>query len=466
MKKTKRKASMMAILFLCICLLLAGYCLIGIYYISSFAPGTFANGIYCTGKSVEVINTELKEQQTTEYLTITGAGHKEYQIQLSDISYEQDFSTGLKTLQEEQKLLTWGEGLISGQNHTIVANHSFSEEALLSEMENCGLLKDNVKEPVVEIRRQHGYVLYDGMKNAFQPDEAFELIKAGLLSGNFTVDLSSCYADEPYTKEMQDTLKLWEKVDRFQNRGITYDMGDEMYPLTPVDTMLFIARDKEGEILLDERGYIAVDEAGVQVFIDKLCGRYDTLGKPHVFEATRGETVTIEGGIYGNKLDAKAEYAYLLAAFSGENQWQKAEVHVPAYEKEAYVRGYNDIGDTYVEVDMTAQKLYFYDEGECVFETDVVTGNTGRRMGTPVGVNYVYSRQRNRTLRGATYASFVRYWMPVNGNIGIHDASWRWEFGGEIYKTNGSHGCINVPKDRAGELYDLLFLGVPVVMFY
>ena len=140
--------------------------------------------------------------------------------------------------------------------------------------------------------------------------------------------------------------------------------------------------------------------------------------------------------------------------------------HVPAYIHEGYVRGLDDIGDTYIEIDMTDQRMYYYVEGELTLETDVVTGNTGRRMGTPQGINFVYAKQRNRTLRGADYASFVKYWMPVKGNVGIHDASWRGKFGGQIYKTNGSHGCINTPSDVMSELYELAEVGTPVIMFY
>ncbi len=119
-----------------------------------------------------------------------------------------------------------------------------------------------------------------------------------------------------------------------------------------------------------------------------------------------------------------------------------------------------------LEIDMTEQKMYYYADGELVIETDVVTGNTGRRMGTPAGVNYVYNKQRNRVLRGEGYASPVKYWVPVKGAIGIHDANWRSEFGGEIYKTNGSHGCINTPTEIMSQLYDAVEIGTPVIMFY
>ncbi len=110
--------------------------------------------------------------------------------------------------------------------------------------------------------------------------------------------------------------------------------------------------------------------------------------------------------------------------------------------------------------------MYYYEDGELILDTDVVTGNTGRRMGTPQGINFVYAKERNRTLRGADYASFVKYWMPVKGNVGIHDASWRARFGGQIYKTNGSHGCINTPSDVMSQLYEMAEVGTPVIMFY
>ena len=129
--------------------------------------------------------------------------------------------------------------------------------------------------------------------------------------------------------------------------------------------------------------------------------------------------------------------------------------HIPIYEREAFCYGKNDIGDTYIEVDMTEQKMYYYEKGVLKLETEIVTGNMRRRMGTPEGVNFVYNKQKNRVLRGPGYASPVKFWMPVKGGIGIHDAGWRKEFGGDIYQTAGSHGCINTPKDKMEELYDM-----------
>ena len=115
---------------------------------------------------------------------------------------------------------------------------------------------------------------------------------------------------------------------------------------------------------------------------------------------------------------------------------------------------------------MSAQKLYYYVNGQLSMESDVVTGNLARGNGTPAKLCDVYFKQRNRTLRGPNYATFVNYWMAVSGHIGIHDATWRSKFGGEIYKTAGSHGCVNVPKSLAADLYEVVEVGTPCIMYY
>lgn len=100
--------------------------------------------------------------------------------------------------------------------------------------------------------------------------------------------------------------------------------------------------------------------------------------------------------------------------------------------------------------------MFFYKEGKLVVESDFVSGNESRGWSTPAGVYPLTYKQRNATLKGENYATPVSYWMPFNGGIGMHDAYWRSSFGGKIYKTNGSHGCINLPpavQDRLREYF-------------
>ena len=78
----------------------------------------------------------------------------------------------------------------------------------------------------------------------------------------------------------------------------------------------------------------------------------------------------------------------------------------------------------------------------------------------------MYNKQKNRVLRGPNYRTPVKFWIPVRGAIGIHDAKWRDEFGGDIYLTDGSHGCVNTPMDAVEKLYEMVEIGTPCVMYY
>ena len=242
----------------------------------------------------------------------------------------------------------------------------------------------------------------------------------------------------------------------YPNTNVTDLPG--IYSMSPYSSEEIVTRN----FVLDEQGKLCADEEKVFAFVDWLADTYDTVGAERTFHATRGDIVKVEGGIYGNLIDREAEKEYLLDAFLQK----KAEIHTPVYSQMARKQGLDDIGDTYIEVDMTEQKMYYYEKGVLKLETEIVTGNMRRRMGTPEGVNFVYNKQKNRVLRGPGYASPVKFWMPVKGGIGIHDAGWRKEFGGDIYQTAGSHGCINTPKDKMEELFDCVQIGTPVVMFY
>jgi lipoprotein-anchoring transpeptidase ErfK/SrfK len=121
------------------------------------------------------------------------------------------------------------------------------------------------------------------------------------------------------------------------------------------------------------------------------------------------------------------------------------------------------IGNTYVEIDLSAQHLYLVVDGKEVMDTAIVTGDEKKGFSTPAGVFSIYSMEKKRYLRGPGYKVWVEYWMPFNGGIGLHDAAWRSKFGGEIYKKNGSHGCINMPRSKAKILYGYAYVGMPVV---
>ena len=115
---------------------------------------------------------------------------------------------------------------------------------------------------------------------------------------------------------------------------------------------------------------------------------------------------------------------------------------------------------------MATQHLWFYKNGSLVIDGDVVTGNVNNNRSTPTGIYKLKYKQRDATLKGDNYATQVSFWMPFNGGIGIHDANWRYAFGGNIYMTNGSHGCVNAPYNLANTIFNNIEENTPVVCYY
>ena len=137
----------------------------------------------------------------------------------------------------------------------------------------------------------------------------------------------------------------------------------------------------------------------------------------------------------------------------------------PVYYQTAASYGTPDYGTTYVEINLTAQHLFFYQDGKLMMESDFVSGNSAKGYDTPAGVYSITYKQRDATLTGENYQTPVSYWMPFNGGVGIHDAKWRASFGGTLYQGNGSHGCVNTPWDQAGIIFDNIEIGTPIVVY-
>ncbi len=216
---------------------------------------------------------------------------------------------------------------------------------------------------------------------------------------------------------------------------------------------------------LDKKGSSYVlNEEKLREYVSKLAQKYDTCLQERIFYTSIGTKMTLEAGVgdYGWILDQEATYEKLLEAIRG----QKKITMDPVYTQEAYCRDANDIGDTYVEISLTNQTMWFYKKGRLVVETPVVTGNPYAGHETPSGgVWSLKGRMRNQTLSGQGYSTPVDYWMPFNGGVGIHDLQSRAWFGGSIYLGGGSHGCINTPLSAVKLIYDQIEEGVPVIVY-
>lgn len=246
--------------------------------------------------------------------------------------------------------------------------------------------------------------------------------------------------------------KLLKKLNRYTSTDITYEFGDNTEVLDG-DTI--------NKWISVKKGKVKIDENKVSEFVASIRKKYDTIFRPRKFKTSYGETITIAEGDYGWWLNTPQEIKELTKLIKKGKQGKRT----PCYYQTADRYGKRDYGDTYVEVNLTAQHVILYKDGEIVLETDCVTGNSARGFDTPAGVYGITYKQRDATLNGENYSTPVSYWMPFNKNIGLHDAGWRSSFGGELYKTSGSHGCVNLPPEKAKQIYDVVQTGTPVICY-
>ena len=213
---------------------------------------------------------------------------------------------------------------------------------------------------------------------------------------------------------------------------------------------------------------VSVDAAKVAAYVQGLRNKYDTPAGTQTWQSADGTAKSIKTN-YGWHIDQAKETEALIANI----QSLQSVTREPVYASRAVQTEMPQWGKTFVEIDLSSQHVYFYQDGNCVWDSKCVTGTaTDPDRATPTGVFALKYKQRDRVLRGRinpqtgkpSYESPVAYWIPFNGNIGLHDANWRSSFGGSIYLKSGSHGCINLPPKNAKTLYDLITPGTVIVV--
>lgn len=210
-----------------------------------------------------------------------------------------------------------------------------------------------------------------------------------------------------------------------------------------------------------------VDEKALSEYVGKLKNRFDSYYFRRPFVTSSGKEINLETGNYGWVIDKNGTMAAIRSAIEADEDETSAQA---CYSVKGQRPAHSEIGNTYIEVSIHYQKIWVYVNGECVLDDDVTTGEltTGNpHTVTNCGVFKLSYKTKDVTLRGADYEEPVSYWMPFDGGIGFHDATWRedWEFGGENYLGNGSHGCVNMRLGSAGILYNIIDYEIPIIVW-
>ncbi len=297
------------------------------------------------------------------------------------------------------------------------------------------------------------HVADDGTHSILSERALAEKISGGMkgLYAEMHLDEEALYGGLENDDRMNDAL--W-TLNNCLNAVVTYQHGDDVITVDggTIHTWLSVADDYS----------VSLNDEAVAAFIGEIAGIYDTVGSTRIFMGSGGSEISVSGGDYGWKVNQDQEIAELKDIIMAGQPVTRE----PAYSKTAGSHGpNNDLPNTYVEVSIAAQHLWYYRNGELIVSSDVVTGNPNAGNGTHTGTYYIKYKERNATLVGENYRTPVNFWMPFNGGEGLHDATWRGAFGGRIYMGGGSHGCVNCPYSTAQTLFENVQQGDPVIVY-
>lgn len=429
------------------------------FYRSHFVNGTVINQVDVSGMTV----AELKERIQGYVLRVeercADGTVLEEEIPGTEIGLSYLSTEPFEEILWNQNRYLW----FLKQDRALEAERliAYEEEALEAKLDGLkGFGKDFAVKPenayIARINEGNGFEIVEATQgNLLNRTKTLEVIRAAVaeLEERVNLEEEGCYETAKITSENEGLQAAFEKLEGMANIRITYRFGEEEEVLDGRTIVDWVETD----------GFrVALDEDKIGDYVSSLRKKYDTIFRKRTFQTSYGVEITIDKGDYGWWMDAEQE-ARELAGMIGRGE---SGERVPVYHQTAAVYGMPDYGDTYVEINLTAQHLFLYIDGEKVLESDFVSGNASRGYDTPAGIYGLTYKQRDATLVGETYRTPVNFWMPFNNNVGMHDATWRDAFGGDIYKMSGSHGCINLPYSAAKEIYGYVEKGTPVICYH
>ena len=435
------------------------------FFMSHFLVNTTINGKDFSGKTVADVEAYLKEQVAGYQLTLVEQNNVTDTISGSEISLEYKKNNDVEKALEDQRQLLWLTSFFSKSDTNVTVDVEYDEAALEEKIQTIKAVTGEQTEPVSAHPEYDGnsfVVAAETLGTAVNQETLKSKIKEYITNFEPKLNLldEGCYNMPKYTSESPEVQKACDTMNQYLKASITYSMDEDVV----------VDKDLISEWLsYDENMQASFDEDAVREWMRDFGSKYDTKGKTRSITTPTGKTAEVSGGTYGWIVDEDTETKNLIDSI------KKGEVvtREPAYKQKAASRGAQDWGDTYLEVDISAQHMWYIVDGSVALESDVVTGLPNGERDTPTGVYSVIEMMRNKVLRGSinpstgkpSYETPVSYWMRITWTgIGFHDATWQASFGGSWYQGHGSHGCINMPLNKAKSLYGMLKMGTPAIV--
>lgn len=442
-----------------------------------FMDGTRINGIYDVSNLTEKEAQEAISQNIESYaLTVRFRGGTSETITSGDIDFTYQPGNNLEEALKNQDLKKWPIAALFGIDQNISLNASYSTKKLenlvlsLSEVQAA-----NMTAPVnasVEYKDGKFQVTAEQEGTQLNADLVLEAVKKAIGLHLSELDLDSIkgiYQEPSVRSDDANLVKEVQELNKLAGQSVTYDMpGDEKVVLDGNTTRNWLSTDENGNYYRDDNLW----NQHVEEYVAALAEKYDTLGKDHIFTTTDGQEVTVPGNSsYGYELNQKEETARLKQDLSGSSAVEREPVWKSREISDS--KEHDGFGTSYCEIDLTDQHMWVYSEGKLVADTDIVSGIMDEDHRTPTGIYFMTGKKAKAQLkkkiqRDGSYGAHknVSYWIQfTDSGIGMMEASWRYNFGGNIYKYNGSNGCVDLPASAAKSVYDAVTDSMPIIIY-
>lgn len=434
------------------------YFLISLYFFNHFFFHTEINGINVSLDAHRDLPGIISDYIKKYELLLIERNDVTEIITSRDIEMRYNTSHSLSRVYRVQNPFTWIISLFKCRRYYIKDLYEYNNALLDNRINSLKCINDKVEEPHnVDFKYLDGsyHIVPEIYGTKIDKARFQKILNKYIAEGKRTLDLDtlSCYVNPKYTTDSAKTLKTLNRLNNYVSTKITYQFGNVTELLDGATIHQWLSVDDDLEVMINKEE--------VAAYVSRLSKKYDTVGIIREFQSSTGKKVELQGGLYGWKIDRATETMALINHIQHGDVIQKE----PVYLQKAFSRDGNEIGNTYIEINISKQRLWLYKDGKMITHGSVVTGNPNRGNATVLGVYMVNYKQKNAILSGPGYEAKVTYWMPFFGNIGLHDASWRYRFGGDIYLRNGTHGCVNAPLYLAKIVFENIEEGTPVIIY-
>lgn len=415
---------------------------VGIYGVVNagrFYPNTYINEKNVSGQQVE----EVKNELFNRVISIKKGEGDFIELDLNKIDYKASAD-----IEEPNPL---GYIFNFAGEHRIALETDFDEEKLKSYIEETFNSGEDPENAYITFNGKVFDIIPEKEGENYDVDKVYEIIAKGIKDGSFETDISSAKKVPEIKKEDIDVKEL----NALATNTLALDFDN------------VIEKRDVGDLLLFKDGNVDIDENALEEYLQKMALKYNTLETKRKFQTTdKGEIEVGGSGIdtFGYKLDIEETIPIVKEAILKKT----TEPVQVVFSEKGNNRDKNDIGNTYVEIDISRQHMWYYINGELFIDTDVRTGTESSAQWTPTteGVFKVLWKQTDKWFLQVGEPCHSDYWMPFNSRgEGIHDATWYSTYGGNYYKWSGSHGCINTPYNVVQKMYEKMEEGTPVIIY-